>query len=83
MIFLVPAMRMFENSDLTFRETISLCMTLTVPPHGAGNQPKYLNAFHILSLSAGLDLSVFFASNNDDEIEDTKFTSKSSASSII
>ncbi|KEH34821.1 CBL-interacting kinase [Medicago truncatula] len=54
-----------------------------VEPNQELVQPKYLNAFHILSLSAGLDLSVFFASNNDDEIEDIKFTSKSSASSII
>jgi len=54
-----------------------------VEPNQELVQPKYLNAFHILSLSAGLDLSVFFESNNDDEIEDIKFTSKSSASSII
>jgi len=45
-------------------------------------QPKYLNAFHILSLSARFDLSVLFE-RNDDEIEDIKFTSMSSASSII
>ncbi|XP_004500544.1 CBL-interacting protein kinase 2-like [Cicer arietinum] len=44
-------------------------------------QPTYLNAFHILSLSAGLDLSVLFPST--DEREDIKFTSMSSAASII
>ncbi|XP_061375128.1 CBL-interacting protein kinase 2-like isoform X2 [Gastrolobium bilobum] len=39
------------------------------------------NAFDIISLSAGLDLSGFFVSN--DEQEDMKFTSMSSASSIV
>lgn len=44
-------------------------------------KPTYLNAFDIISLSAGLDLTGLFA-NNDDQ-EDVKFTSMSSASSIM
>ncbi|KAK7305951.1 hypothetical protein VNO77_43864 [Canavalia gladiata] len=44
-------------------------------------KPTYLNAFDIISLSAGLDLSGLFASN--DEQEDIKFTFMSSSSSIM
>ncbi|TKY47613.1 CBL-interacting protein kinase 2 [Spatholobus suberectus] len=44
-------------------------------------KPTHLNAFDIISLSAGLDLSGLFASNG--EQEDTKFTFMSSASSIM
>ncbi|KAJ1394128.1 Serine/threonine-protein kinase, active site [Sesbania bispinosa] len=43
--------------------------------------PTNLNAFDIISLSAGLDLSGLFPSN--EEQEDIKFTSMSSASSIM
>lgn len=52
-----------------------------VEEHQALVQPTHLNAFDILSLSAGLDLSGLFGSN--DEEEDIKFTSMSSASSIM
>lgn len=44
-------------------------------------KPTNLNAFGIISLSAGFDLSGLFARN--DEREDVKFTSLHSASSII
>ncbi|KAK7281059.1 hypothetical protein RIF29_08718 [Crotalaria pallida] len=44
-------------------------------------KPTYLNAFDIISLSAGLDLTALFANNN--EQDGVKFTSTSSASSII
>ncbi|KAK7281060.1 hypothetical protein RIF29_08720 [Crotalaria pallida] len=44
-------------------------------------KPTYLNAFDIISLSTGLDLTSLFARN--DEQEDIKFTSMCSASSII
>lgn len=44
-------------------------------------KPTNLNAFDIISLSAGLDLTGLFA--NNDVQEDVKFTSMSSASSIM
>ncbi|CAL5202981.1 unnamed protein product [Lathyrus oleraceus] len=56
--------------------------TAAVKPTQALAQPTYLNAFYILSLSAGLDLSVLFATDNSEK-EDFKFTSMSSPSSIV
>ncbi|KAG4975288.1 hypothetical protein AAZX31_11G239300 [Glycine max] len=44
-------------------------------------KPSQFNAFNIISLSAGLDLSGLFAGNV--ELDDTKFTFMSSASSIM
>ncbi|XP_020224762.1 CBL-interacting protein kinase 2-like [Cajanus cajan] len=44
-------------------------------------KPAHLNAFHIISLSAGLDLSGLFTGNV--ELEDMKFIFMSSASSIM
>ena len=44
-------------------------------------KPAHFNAFNIISLSAGLDLSGLFAGNV--ELDDTKFTFMSSASSIM
>ncbi|KAE9604763.1 putative protein kinase CAMK-CAMKL-CHK1 family [Lupinus albus] len=44
-------------------------------------KPTYLNAFDIISLSAGLDLTCLFANNGDQD--NVKFTSMNSASSIM
>ncbi|OIV98419.1 hypothetical protein TanjilG_16746 [Lupinus angustifolius] len=44
-------------------------------------KPTYLNAFDIISLSAGLDLTGLFANNGDED--NVKFTSMNSASSIM
>lgn len=44
-------------------------------------KPDNLNAFHIISLSSGFDLSGFFIEH--DQKEEVKFTSKYSASGII
>jgi len=71
-------------ADVESDKSIDQCEneSIVVDPNQESVQPKYLNAFHIISLSAKLDLTVLFESNND-EIEDIKFTSMSSASSII
>ncbi|KAL3533093.1 hypothetical protein ACH5RR_006614 [Cinchona calisaya] len=48
-----------------------------------GNEAKTLNAFHIISLSQGFDLSPLFEEKKREEKEELRFATTKSASSVI
>ncbi|KAJ8750820.1 hypothetical protein K2173_016001 [Erythroxylum novogranatense] len=50
---------------------------------GKSKQPETLNAFHIISLSEGFDLSPLFEEKKREEKEELRFATSRSASSVI